>query len=123
VSVQDVIERANAILPGRAAPEGQRDWRWQCIIDLGEYVESNPEELWTFVKKWGSHPDEDLRAAIATCLLEHLLEHHFDFIFPRVEQQVSVDKRFGETFGMCAKCGQAELPDNALRFDALMAAV
>ncbi len=123
MSVQDVIERANAILPGRAAPEGQRDWRWQCVIDLGEYVESNPEEVWTFVEKWGSHADEDLRAAIASCLLEHLLEHHFDVIFPRVEQRVRMDKRFGETFGMCAKFGQAELPENAPRFDALMAAM
>ncbi len=121
MSVQDVIDRANAILPGRAAPEGQRDWRWQCIIDLGEYVESNPHEVWTFVERWGGHRDEDLRAAIATCLLEHLLEHHFDTIFPRVEQRATVDKRFGETFRMCAKFGQAELPQNASRFDALKA--
>jgi hypothetical protein len=123
MSVQDVIERANAILPGRAAPEGQRDWRWQCIIDLGEYVESNPEEVWAFVAHWGGHRDEDLRSAIATCLLEHLLEHHFDTIFPRVEQRALVDKRFGAMFGICAKCGQAELPKNAPRFDALKAAV
>jgi hypothetical protein len=123
MSVQDVIERANAILPGRAAPEGQRDWRWQCIIDLGEYVESNPEEVWAFVAQWGGHRDEDLRSAIATCLLEHLLEHHFDAIFPRVEQRALVDKRFGAMFGICAKFGQSELPKNAPRFDALKAAV
>jgi hypothetical protein len=123
MSVQDVIERANAILPGRAAPEGQRDWRWQCIIDLGEYVESNPEEVWAFVAHWGGHRDEDLRSAIATCLLEHLLEHHFDVIFPRVEQRALGDKRFGAMFSICAKCGQAELPKNAPRFDALKAAV
>src|SRR2546423_8384488 len=104
--VQDVIERANAILPGRAAPEGQRDWRWQCIIDLSEYVESDPQEVWSFVKKWGSHRDEDLRAAIATCLLEHLLEHHFDSIFPKVEEVATVDKRFGDTFDRCNKLGQ-----------------
>ena len=118
-----MIERANAILPGRAAPEAQRDWRWQCIIDLGEYVESNPEEVWAFVAHWGGHRDEDLRSAIATCLLEHLLEHHFDVIFPRVEQRALGDKRFGAMFSICAKCGQAELPKNAPRFDALKAAV
>ncbi len=123
MSVQEVIERANAILPGRAAPEGQRDWRWQCIVDLGEYVESNPEELWAFVEKWGGHRDQDLRAAIATCLLEHLLEYHFDAIFPRVERRVRVDKWFGAMFGICSKFGQAELPGNAPRFDALQAAV
>jgi hypothetical protein len=123
MSVQEVIERANAILPGRAASEGQRDWRWQCIIDLGEYVESNPEEVWGFVAHWGGHRDEDLRAAIATCLLEHLLEHHFDTIFPRVEQRARTDKRFAAMFGICSKFGQAELARNASRFDALKAAV
>jgi hypothetical protein len=123
MSIQDIIERANAILPGGAAPAGQRDWRWQCIIDIGEYVESHPEDVWAFVAHWGGHRDEDLRAAIATCLLEHLLEYHFDTIFPRVEQRASVDKRFGEMFGICSKFGQAELPENAQRFDALKAAV
>ena len=123
MSVQDVIERANAILPGRAAPEEQRDWRWQCIIDLGEYVESNPEEVWAFVAQWGGHRDEDLRAAIASCLLEHLLEHHFDSIFPRVEQRALADKQFAAMFAVCWKFGQAELPENATRFDALKAAV
>ena len=123
MSVHDVIERANAILPGRAAPGGQRDWRWQCIIDLGEYVESNPEEVWAFVAQWGSYRDEDLRAAIATCLLEHLLEHHFDTIFPRVEQRALADKHFAAMFGVCSKFGQADLPKNASRFDALKAAV
>ena len=123
MSVLDAIERANATLPGHAAPEGQHDWRWQCIIEIGKYVESNPEEVWEFVAQWGGHPDDDLRAAIATCLLEHLLEHHFDVIFSRVEQRASVDKRFGDMFGICAKFGQAELPDNAVRFDALKKAV
>ena len=123
MSVQEMIERANAILPGRAAPEGQRDWRWQCIIDLGEYVESNPEEVWAFVAQWGGHRDDDLRSAIATCLLEHLLEYHFDSIFLRVDQLARADKRFGAMFAICSKCGQAELPANATRFDALQAAV
>jgi hypothetical protein len=123
MSVKDVIQRANKILPGHAAPEGQRDWRWQCIIDLGEYVESDPEDVWSFVAQWGGHPDEDLRSAIATCLLEHLLEHHFHVIFPRVEQRALVDKQFGDMFGICSKFGQAELPENAPRFDALKATV
>jgi hypothetical protein len=123
MSVQDVIERANAILPGRPAPDGQRDWRWQCIIDLGEYVQSNPEEVWAFVARWGAHRDEDLRAAIATCLLEHLLEHHFDSIFPRVEARARNDKLFASMFGVCARFGQAELPANARRFDALQASI
>ena len=56
-------------------------------------------------------------------MVEHLLEHHFDTIFPRIEQRALADKRFGAMFAMCAKFGQAELPKNAPRFDALKAAV
>src|SRR6267143_4887931 len=107
MSVQDAIERANAILPGHPAPEGQRDWRWQCIIDLGEYVESNPEEVWAFVAHWGGHRDEDLRSAIATCLLEHLLEHHFDTYLPEVEQAATADRLFASMVQVCCQFAQA----------------
>jgi len=75
------------------------------------------------VDLWGANQDADLRAAIATCLLEHLLEHHFELIFPRVERRVSVDKLFADTFTRCAKFGQSDLPENARRFDALKAAL
>ena len=41
--------------------------RWQAIIDVGEYIESGPELIWEFVAHWGTHPQDDLRMAIATC--------------------------------------------------------
>jgi hypothetical protein len=49
------------------------------------FVPLEPEAIWPFVLKWRSHDDEDVRMAIATCLLEDLLQHRFDFVFPRGE--------------------------------------
>jgi hypothetical protein len=119
MTVQKAIKLADQILPGAAAPEGEKDPRWQRVIEIGTYIDSDPEPVWEFVTRWGSHQDEDLRSAIATCLLEHLLQHHFDLIFPRVQKLAKADRLFASTFTMCWKLGQAELAGNARKFDAL----
>jgi hypothetical protein len=118
MSVFDAIREANALLPGEPVEAGT-DPRWQAIIQVGEYIESDPEPIWEFIQRWASHPQEDLRNAIATCLLEHLLEHHFDAYFPQVEQAVAQDTLFADTFQRCWLFGQSEEPDNAKRFVAL----
>lgn len=119
MSVHQAIHHAEALLPGEAAAEGDPDPRWQAIIAVGEYVETDPEAVWQFTRTWGSHPQLDLSDAIATCLLEHLLEYHFAVYFPQVEQLTRADPRFADTFLKCAKFGQAEQPDNAVLFDHL----
>ena len=75
-TVEDAISSAESILPGHAAPDGEVDDRWQAIIAVAEFIETEPEAVWSFAEKWGGHPDDDLRMAITTCVLEHLLEHH-----------------------------------------------
>jgi hypothetical protein len=118
--VNNAIRKAERILPGTPAPEGEVDPRWQVIIAVGNFVESEPEAVWGFVQRWGRHANPDLRAAIATCLLEHLLEHHFDLIFPCVEHEVSTSKRFGDTLSRCFKFGLAKKPHNAAKIDRLL---
>jgi hypothetical protein len=103
------------------APEGEEDERWQRIIDVGRHLSEEPEVIWPFVARWGAHTDPDLRDAIATCLLEHLLEHHFELVFPRVAAHATTDALFADTVKRCWKLGQAERPENAARFDELMA--
>ena len=71
--VQQAIIEAEKLLPSVPAPDGEADLRWQAIIEVGEYIETEPHEVWPFILKWGKHPSEDLRMAVATCLLEHLL--------------------------------------------------
>ena len=123
MTVQEALAAAEQLLPGEPAPEGEKDPRWQAVIKVGYFVEEDPEAIWPFVLKWGSHPDEDVRSAIATCLLEHLLEYHFDLLFPRVEATAKSNIWFAETTRQCWKLGQAEEPENARRFDRLISEI
>jgi len=121
MTVHEAIAAAERILPGHAAPDGVEDPRWQAVIEVGNFVSEEPEAVWPFVLRWGSHGDDDLRAAIATCLLEHLLEHHFDLIFPRVEAAARSNEFFAKTTAQCWKFGRAKEPVRAERFDRLWA--
>jgi hypothetical protein len=119
VTVQEAIAAAEQLLPGHPAPEGVEDARWQAIIEIGSFVPPEPEAIWPFVLKWGSHEDDDVRAAISTCLLEDLLEYHFSLIFPRVETAARSSAWFAKTTLQCWKFGQAKDPKNAESFDRL----
>lgn len=123
MTVQEAISAAESILPGHAAPEGEIDARWQAIIAVSEFIEAEPEVVWSFASKWGAHPDEDLRMAISTCVLEHLLEHHFDAFISRVEEAANVDQLFAETVSSCWKFGQSDEPTRAARLDRLKASI
>jgi hypothetical protein len=120
MGVREAIRKANALLPGDPVEEGQ-DPRWQAIIAVQEFIESEPEAVWNFIRRWGGHPQEDLRDAVATCLLEHLLEHHFPVYFPQVEELALSDSLFGDMFLRCWQFGRVEESDNAERFEALQA--
>jgi hypothetical protein len=98
VGVRDAIREADALLPGEPVDDG-RDPRWQAIIRVGEFVQSDPEPVWQFVRRWAGHPQEDLRDAIATCLLEHLLEYHFETYFSHVEKPPCQTHCSGTPFG------------------------
>ncbi len=123
MSVLAAINTAELLLPGTPAPDGETDARWQAIIEVAEYIESEPEAVWRFAARWGLHDQEDLRGAIATVVLEHLLEHHFDLLFPRVEALAHRDANFARTVSLCAKFGQSTHPANAPRLDRLLAQI
>jgi hypothetical protein len=121
MTVQEAIATAEQLLPGVPVPDGTEDPRWQAIIEVGNFVEHEPEVIWPFVLKWGSHEDDDVRAAVATCLLEHLLEYHFDLLFGRVEEAARANVWFAKTTAQCWKFGEAKEPEHAARFDNLLA--
>ena len=98
---------------------GRVDPCWQAIICVAEHIQREPDEVWRFTRKWGAHANADLRTAIATCLLEHLLEHHFDRIFPLVSHAVRRSRRYSDTFSMCGEFGQTRRRVNLKRFRAL----
>jgi hypothetical protein len=113
---QDIFTSAD-----RDMSSADEDRRWQAALAVGELVGSHPAEVWEFVRRWGNSPCEDTRDAVATCILEHLLEYHFDTYFPRVEELALADPMFGDTFLRCWKFGQSQAPANERKFDALKA--
>jgi hypothetical protein len=116
MKIEKAIAKAQAVLPGKPSADGKQDPRWQAIITVADHIPENPLEVWRFARKWGAHANEDVRAAIATCVLEHLLQHHFGMVFPLVEKACGQSRRFADTFVMCGDFGQSELPGNARRF-------
>jgi hypothetical protein len=120
MTLAEAITKAKGMLPGSPAPEGELDPRWQATIAVAEFIEDAPESVWTFAERWGQYPDDDLRAAIATCVLEHLLEHHLDRMFPRVEHLTRSSLAFAETLTMCWPFGEATRPEKAARLNRLL---
>jgi len=62
------------------------DVRWQSLIVLGEYLSSGHRhaEVWEVITQcWDG--DDDMKDALATVLLEHLLEYDFAGTFRRIE--------------------------------------
>jgi len=121
-NVHYAIQAAEALLPGKPTPEGDEDPRWQAIMKIEDFVETEPEAIWPFVLKWGSLPDEpDLSAAIAVLLVERLLQYHFDLIFPRVAAAARSNSSFASTFAKSWKLGQAKEATRAKQYDELLA--
>ena len=119
MTVTQTIREAELLLPGEPAPEGEEDPRWQAIIEVAEYIPTEPQAVWRFIEKWGAHPQEDLRMAVACCLLEHLLEQHFAEFFPRTRKLALSNPLFADTFVRCWKFGQSEWAGNAREFNGL----
>jgi hypothetical protein len=122
-TLDEAIALAESLLPGAPAPEGEDDPRWQAVIEVSGYIQTDSERVWQFICRWGVNECPDLRTAIATCLLEELLAECFEEFFPKVKEKVLGDARFAGTFAMCWKLGQAEIPSNAAKFDSLQLAV
>lgn len=95
--------------------------RWDAAEAAGELIELRPWDVWRLVLRHGGSENEDTRTAVATCILEHLLEDHFHTFFPLLEAQIRAgNKLLGETLGLCWKFGVAEEPQNAERWDSLL---
>jgi hypothetical protein len=121
-SVHDAIAEAERILPGCEAKSGECP-RWQAIIAVGEFIESDPIPVCDFALKWARRRGRDLQSAIYCCLTEHLLEHHFDLVLPRMREAARDDARIAaHLIGACQspfKFGQAEKPANIRRLKRL----
>jgi hypothetical protein len=114
----EAIERAEGILPGEPAGTG-RDPRWQALVRVGRHISDEPEVVWQLVDRWGGDTQEDLRDAIAQCLVEPLLETHFDDIFPLLGERAIADQLFADMLLRCQRYGQASEGKNARQLESL----
>ena len=109
------VRRAERLLASADEKE-----RWTGAELLGEFAEPAPELVWPIVSCFGCSESEDIRSAVATCILEHILEYHFERYFPETERLARGDVRFADTVSRCWAFGETELPHNRTRFDALI---
>jgi hypothetical protein len=88
--------------------DADNDCRWQALIVVGESIGSDPEAVWGVVCEHGASGDEDMRVGVASVLLEHLLEHHFDEYLPRLAERIGAGcPMLADTLGRCWAFGQA----------------
>lgn len=86
---------------------------------VAEFIVEEPEPVLEFALHWAGTDDEDLRSAIACCVIEHLLEHHFELVFPRIEATARADRNVASAVQTCWRFGASELPPNAARLRSL----
>lgn len=99
----------------------RKELRWEAASQLAEYINDSPSDVWRLVLEHGSSDDEDMRSAIATCVLEHLLESFFDPYFHLLELEVGGGNRnLMETLKLCWKLGESEHSVNSARWDELI---
>lgn len=75
--------------------------RWQALILVGEFIESEPDRVWAVIEKHAQSQDEDMRTAVATVLLEHLLEQHAQYD-GLVADRTRQSPLFADTLSRCA---------------------
>lgn len=85
------------------------DVRWQALIAVGDWIETDPEAVWEVVLEHGRSEDDDMRAGVACVLLEHLLEHHHEAYFPKLRAAIERDPRLlGATLRICSRFGETD---------------
>jgi hypothetical protein len=105
--MQSRAERSETIRPYLAAAhqlihDADNTCRWQALILVGAGIEREPELVWDVITEEGSSRDDDMRTGVATVLLEHLLDEHFETYFPMVRERVlSGDDLFTDTLSGC----------------------
>jgi hypothetical protein len=121
LNVHRAIAQAETVLPGPASGSSNNT-RWEAIIAVGEFIETDPIPVCDFAMKWARRRGRDLQSAIYCCLIEHLLERHFDLVFPRMREAARCDARVAEHFLNWRThwlFGQARLPEKVNRLKRL----
>jgi len=81
--------------------DSNNNCRWQAMIVLGAFIDSMADQVWEVVLEYGNSPDEDMRTAVATVLLEHLLDNEAGGYETKAEKLAATDHLFADTLNKC----------------------
>ena len=59
--------------------------RWQASIVVGDFIDSDPEAVWSVVDRFIRRGETRGSDALSLCVVEHLLEQDFQRYFPRLK--------------------------------------
>jgi hypothetical protein len=83
--------------------------RWQALMVVGQFAERRASAVWPVVLEHGASASADTRSAVATTLLEPILEHHYEKYFPVLKAAVEGgDARLTDTLRRCWMFGGAK---------------
>ena len=101
--------------------EEPTDKIWQESIALNENISDSPNEVWqTIVEALDLTKNGDTIAAIATCLLEHLLEQDFTWFGSVAERVQRGDDKLLYALSVCSKFGESTKAENSSRWNRML---
>lgn len=109
-AIQNAAEQDSASFERARSLVGHcdNDVRWQALIAIADWIETDPERVWEVVLEYGDSQDEDMRTGVATVLMEHVLEHYFDSYFQQLRDRIEAgDALLADTLSRCWAFGEA----------------
>jgi hypothetical protein len=112
---RDKVRKAYFSMARRLIEDANNNCRWQAMIVIGYFIDDHPEDVWEVVERYGQHEDEDMRIAVATVLLEHLLDEQPKRFKKRTVTLAAHSPRFAETLKRCWSFSQPRIVEECLR--------
>ena len=100
-----------------------RDWErvWAIASEMGDDALARPDLIWEDTAGALRHAEDEGITAIATCILEHVLENNFDEYIGRVEAEIASGNRsMLEALKRSWKFEQAKIGENSARWDQII---
>jgi hypothetical protein len=95
---------------------------WSACVVLSYFVDQHPLQLFSIIQSVAEVASDDQRTALAKCLLEHLMESHFDFVIDSITIEPNPSQRFAlaDILSRCWPYGEAENHSNWKKVETLL---
>jgi hypothetical protein len=100
--------------------DAEEVWKLCANEDVYQKAQTSPREMIEEIISIVDQCDEEMLTAVGTCLLEHMLEVDFLYIFDKIETSIDAGcLAMASCFSVCSKFGQSNEPQNSINFDRL----